>query len=925
MREPASPPSEGTGASRGRPCLARLARTLAVVSLAAGAAPPALAQDMAQPLPPPPGAEQAPAPRAPVLTRAPVLLKEPAPVYPPDALAARLSADVELTIDIGADGRVTKAAVAEGAGHGFDEAALDAARVLEFTPAEVDGRPSPIRIEFVLHFRPPELPPEDAPPAEPAPAPPPLAALPPAPPPRLILRGHIREKGTREPIPGASVLVIRRAATPGAPDPAGEEVAESDESGAFEVRADAPAGARIVVAESAHESCVRDLTEAETHADPAHVAEWTCYALPAFRGFESRVRGKRTPAAASHYEVTGPALTSVPGTFNDPLRVISNLPGVARAPYGQGLLVVRGAPPTDTGAFVAGQAIPQIFHFLVGPSVLAPHLIERIDFFPGGFGARYGRVSGGVIDVGLKEAPTPALHGGADVGVLDASIYAEGGLADGVSATAAVRRSTIDAVLPHIIPQRDGSTFRTVVPVYWDYQARVIKELPSGGRVGVLAFGSQDSLRLVSQDPEAGDLALDSHSAFHRVVAFWTTRVGGWTSRLSPTWGMGDDSFTLGGGSAFIRYQRLYLREELTGQVARRLDVRLGFDGLLSYDTAYFDSWYSREGRNFGTGALQKVTASRRLIDWAPAVYAELEWRPIDRVRLIPGLRFDHYHVLGQDKLSLDPRLNVRVEVAPGWVAKGSAGLYHQLPVGQFLDKEFGNPNLSLIWTEQYSAGVERQLTSVWHVDAVAYFLRRHDLPIPSVERFSSTGRGRGWGLELLVKRELTEHFFGWLAYTLSWSEETAVTAQEAISGINGAPGTPEAPQAYRPSPFDQRHNLAAVASYKLGAWQLGARYRLVSGRPATAIDGAFYDADFGGYTPLATAAGRRLPTFSQLDVRVEHTFTFTYWTLGVYLDVQNVFNAQNPESTAYDYRYRDSSPVRGLPIFPVLGLRGRF
>jgi len=64
---------------------------------------------------------------------------------------------------------------------------------------------------------------------------------------------------------------------------------------------------------------------------------------------------------------------------------------------------------------------------------------------------------------------------------------------------------------------------------------------------------------------------------------------------------------------------------------------------------------------------------------------------------------------------------------------------------------------------------------------------------------------------------------------------------------------------------------------------------------------------------------------FNQLDLRVERTFTFSWWTLGAYLDVQNVFNTQNPESTAYDYRYRDSSPVRGLPILPVLGLRGRF
>lgn len=96
-----------------------------------------------------------------------------------------------------------------------------------------------------------------------------------------------------------------------------------------------------------------------------------------------------------------------------------------------------------------------------------------------------------------------------------------------------------------------------------------------------------------------------------------------------------------------------------------------------------------------------------------------------------------------------------------------------------------------------------------------------------------------------------------------------------------------------------------------------------------TTVDGSFYDADFGGYTPITGTSARtspaRLPTFNQLDLRVERTFVFDVWTLGAYLDVQNIFNAQNPENFVYDYRFRDRAPVRGLPILPVIGLRGRF
>jgi hypothetical protein len=129
----------------------------------------------------------------------------------------------------------------------------------------------------------------------------------------------------------------------------------------------------------------------------------------------------------------------------------------------------------------------------------------------------------------------------------------------------------------------------------------------------------------------------------------------------------------------------------------------------------------------------------------------------------------------------------------------------------------------------------------------------------------------------------------------------------------------------WRPGQFDQTHNLVLVASYKWTKWETGATYRLVTGTPTTPVVGSFYDADYNGYTRLNGATGSaRNPTFSQLDVRVERTWTFDYWVLGIYLDVQNVLNAQNPEGILYDYRFRETAPLRGLPILPILGVRGR-
>ena len=45
--------------------------------------------------------------------------------------------------------------------------------------------------------------------------------------------------------------------------------------------------------------------------------------------------------------------------------------------------------------------------------------------------------------------------------------------------------------------------------------------------------------------------------------------------------------------------------------------------------------------------------------------------------------------------------------------------------------------------------------------------------------------------------------------------------------------------------------------------------------------------------------------------------------TLALYLDVQNTYNATNPEGSFYNYDFTERYQIPGLPIIPSLGLRG--
>ena len=93
----------------------------------------------------------------PRLTRPPRVKTGPNPVYPAAALAANVSAEVTLQLDLDAAGQVTAVAITRPGGPGFDEAALAAAAAMEFDPAEIDGVPAAIRIEYVMRFRPPAV------------------------------------------------------------------------------------------------------------------------------------------------------------------------------------------------------------------------------------------------------------------------------------------------------------------------------------------------------------------------------------------------------------------------------------------------------------------------------------------------------------------------------------------------------------------------------------------------------------------------------------------------------------------------------------------------------------------------------------------------------------------------------------------------
>ena len=108
------------------------------------------------------------------------------------------------------------------------------------------------------------------------------------------------------------------------------------------------------------------------------------------------MRGER-PEPSRTATLTRDEVREIPGAFGDPFRAIEALPGVTPIVSGLPFFFVRGAPPGNVGYFLDGIRVPLLFHVGVGPSVIHPGLIDRVDLYPGGYPARFGRFAGGIV------------------------------------------------------------------------------------------------------------------------------------------------------------------------------------------------------------------------------------------------------------------------------------------------------------------------------------------------------------------------------------------------------------------------------------------------------------------------------------------------------------------------------------------------
>lgn len=823
--------------------------------------------------------------------------------YPTEAEAEKLEGAVVLLIEIDAQGQVSRVEVTESSGYAFfDEPAAEAARQFVFTPAEIDGEPAAVALQYRYEFvyRPP---PETAEPQSDAPD------LP------LSIEGTARERGTRAPVAFAGVVAER----------AGETIeTTTDEAGRFALRGLTPGEWRLTLRAPGFDPYV---TGEEIALDEVLVG--TYYMRRRTSEYEVVVRAPREKKEVARRTLTLEEIRKIPGTQGDAIRVVQNLPGVARTPLNLGPLVVRGGRPGDTRTYIDGQFVPLLFHFGGLTAVINSDFLETLDFYPGNFPARYGRSIAGAVDVNTKATKPERLHGYANVNLTESTLFLEGPIGERGGFAASVRRSYLDAVLPFVLKLFDAPIGFTLAPRYWDYQLKTDWDFGKD-ELSFFLFGSDDKLALVLDDATQTNVEgrgnINSSIAFHRFTARWKRTLSpSLEHRLSATLGT-DLSSNKVGNDLFVDFtiNTLTLRDDLSWKPHERVTVAAGLDliaGTYLYELQ--GPLPPSPGEVFSPLLNDQLTSATDRGAFAqPGLWLDVVWRPVGGLKLVPGVRVDYDSMI--ERVWFDPRLTAFYEFNESVLVKGSVGRYHQPPTPEKITRTFGNPDLHEEGSTQYAAGVEWRFAPLYSVDLQFYYKSIFGEAVRALQlttqeaaaafgnrELLNTGLGRTYGAELLIRKEPGDGIFGWLALSLSNAERRA---------------SPEEP--WTQSFLNQRYNLVGVVSKKLPLdIDVGVRVRWTEGSPYTPIEGSIFDADSDQYIPLPSLTRRqaRNVDFFQVDLRVDRRWVFERWILDAYVDILNVTWYDNPEGQNYNYDFTRSVPSFGIPIFPAFGVRGEF
>jgi len=592
--------------------------------------------------------------------------------------------------------------------------------------------------------------------------------------------------------------------------------------------------------------------------------------------------------SANKMSVSGRTLENTPGAAEDALQAIHNFPGTASNSV-SALAHVRGGVEDETliqfdGIELYNPVHLKDFQGLFG--LLDPEFVQSMNFFSGGYSARYGNHTSGMVDI----EPRSAAHNN----LIGASMLYVRGLTTGEFDDArgswlfGYRRSSIPEVLNHL-KRKVGD------PDFEDYIGRMSYDWDTT-KVVIGALHLNDNLRLYTPAKS------EQTTAFYHDTYSWLRLEQVWNNALSAKLQVSQASLRVSrdgivnvpgvsNGSA------ARLRDTLVNTAQTDWSYALS-DTLLQWgarlDRASLHYKYSIQA-NFLAPLARTFFAPPSVTrqssgDPQGSIYsaytsARQQWH---RWSAELGLRWDNYEYLDNGKY-FSPRFNVQYQLTAATKLRFNAGRYVQARAANNLDVTAAvlqsRPPES---SKQYVLGVEHQLNDALTLRIETYSKENNhvrpysenvldvitmvpELKVDRVLIAPQTSSARG--VELSIASNANGPFNWWANYT--WSR-----AKDRINGVDV------------PRSWDQPHALLLGGAYSSSHWKHSAVFSWHSGWPYTPLQ--IQSSPSGDTAVLGPRNSQRFGRYASLDLRSQYQVAIKGGALELFLELRNAFNQVN-------------------------------
>lgn len=605
----------------------------------------------------------------------------------------------------------------------------------------------------------------------------------------------------------------------------------------------------------------------------------------------------------------------------DIMKIIQLLPGVQAGNEGTTGFYVRGGNSDQNLVQLDEATVYNPNHLFGLFSTFNSNALNRVTLIKGGFPAQYGGRLSSVLDITMKEGNNKkvAVQGG--IGLISSNITIEGPIKKEKGSFIVSGRRTYVDLLAKPFVKGIGYTF-------YDLNAKINYQITPKDKLFLSGFYGNDNANYTGASSLNYGINFGNSTATLRWNHLFNQKLFANTSFILNNYHLGLSTIQSGYvAQLYSSIKDINAKTDFEFYPNQNHNIRFG----INFSTHTFAP-FSASIKIPNSGKIPKFNPDSLAIKTHTnelAFYFNDEIKLSSNFSLNVGLRVPYFYTKDISYKYLEPRISTKINLNQETSLKLSYTVMNQflhlipnstaslptdiwIPASKITAPQ-QSKQISLGLFKNFKENTYKTSLEVYYKDMKNQALFKEGTLLTQVsviENNLTFGKGYSYGAELFIEKN-SGKFNGWLAYTLSWTNQT-------FKDLNFGKEFPFA--------YDRRHNLSLVGNYDLSKhWMLSGAFVFNTGRPYTLpvgrVDvgngGTLYNGTYADYTERNNY---RLNSFHRLDVsaiykKTRQLFHKSYeseWVFSVY----NLYSRRNPY-----FVYLSTDEVTKLPVATQVSL----